>query len=180
VSPAVGNIIFDTCTLSNFSAVGRLDLLEGRYGYRARWTETIQIEISRGRKNHAHLQDVLDAAWLGEPIEIDADTAALREIDIVRRALGGSSAEPLQHLGEAEAIYYLQHVEPNGIFATDDQAALDFAKNRGVFAINSARMLAECYQSDEVGCPEAYDLLLAMRREDRGVWIPADHRAVCP
>jgi hypothetical protein len=47
MSPGVGGVFFDTCTLSNFAIVNRLDLLETRYGYRARWTETVQYEVAR-------------------------------------------------------------------------------------------------------------------------------------
>jgi hypothetical protein len=39
VSPVIGEVIVDACTLWNFAVVERLDLLEVRYGHRGvRWT----------------------------------------------------------------------------------------------------------------------------------------------
>lgn len=97
----IGDVYFDTCTLSNFAAVNRLDLLKERYGHRARWTETVQWEVRRGLPAHPHLQAVLDAAWLGDPIEIGGTPAALSEINNIRRGLGALPGSATQHLGEA-------------------------------------------------------------------------------
>lgn len=180
MSPLVGGVFLDTCTLSNFAVVDRLDLLDTRYGYRARWTETIRYEVARGARKNAFLQKVLDATWLGEPIEISAGPPVLAEIDRLRRALGGTNAEPTKHLGEAEIIYYLETVERAGMFVTDDRPALDFARRRGVVALDSADVLGECYSQDEIGCPAAYRLLEEMADRGRSVRIPPDHSSVCP
>ena len=71
----IGDVYFDTCTLSNFAAVGRLNILEERYGHRARWTETVQFEVRRGIAAAPYLRSVLNAEWLGEPIEIGGGTS---------------------------------------------------------------------------------------------------------
>lgn len=176
----VGNVYFDTCTLSNFAVVGRLQVLETRYGYRARWTETVAHEIRLGRSVEPTLQRVLDSGWLGEPVEIDGDRNALREIDNIRRGLGGTAADPLKHLGEAEIIYHLGRREPSGIFITDDRPALDFARNRNIFVLDTSQILAECFSLGELGCPEAYELLQEMYIRNRGVRVPANHMSVCP
>ena len=102
MSARIGDVYFDTCTLSNFAVVDRLDLLEERYGYRARWTETVQWEIRRGLSAAPHLQRVLDADWLGEPIEVGGDPIALTEINNIRRGLGAHPSNQTDHLGEAE------------------------------------------------------------------------------
>lgn len=180
MSPGVGGVFFDTCTLSNFAIVNRLDLLETRYGYRARWTETVQYEVARGARANPYLQEVLDATWLGEPIEISGDVQVLTEIDRLRRALGGTNAEPMKHLGEAEIIYYVESTERSGVFVTDDRPALDFARRRGIVVLDSADVLAECYSQDEIACPAAYRLLLEMADRGRSVRIPPDHLSVCP
>jgi hypothetical protein len=180
VSARIGDIYFDTCTLSNFAVVDRLDLLDTRYGYRARWTETIQYEVRRGLGTSPYLQRVLDANWLGEPVEVGGTPAALIEINNIRRGLGSLEQDQLKHLGEAEIIYHLQHIDVGGIFVTDDQAALDFARRRGVHAFDTRKIMEECYACGEVGCPEAFELLKQMAESDRGVRVPAGHMDVCP
>lgn len=180
MSPKVGNVFFDTCTLSNFATIGRLEVLKVRYEYRARWTETIQYEVTRGLSVDPSLQYALNAGWLGDPVEVDGDRKALREIENIRRGLGGSLSAPMQHRGEAEIMYHLSHREPSGIFITDDRPALDFARNRGLFALDTAQVLTECFQQGEIGCPDAFDLLREMVQKGRGVRLPTDHMSVCP
>lgn len=103
----MNNTVFiDTCTLENFAVVDRLDLLKARFDGRAIWTATIKFEIERGLSSHPHLRRVLDAGWLGEPLEVDGD---LVTIDRVRRGLmdGKPPNKAMDHLGEAEVIYLL-------------------------------------------------------------------------
>lgn len=180
MSARVGNVYFDTCTLSNFAAVNRLDLLEARYDYRARWTETVRREVKKGVPSCPYLQQILEARWLGAPLEVEGVPAALIEIDNIRRGLGGISATPLQHLGEAEIIYYIENVDPSGTLITDDHSALDFAKARGIATMDTKRILEECYSVGEVGCPDAFHLMQSMHSYDRMIRVPASHMAVCP
>jgi predicted nucleic acid-binding protein len=179
LNSVAGNVLIDTCTLGNFAVVDQLGLLQQRYGHRARWTETIRYEIRRGLPVEPRLQAVLDAQWLGGPIEIEANPHVLRKIDQIRRGLGGTQDQPTQHLGEAEVIFYLQEREPDWIFLSDDQAALDLARRRGLNVIDTPQVLAECHAAYEIGCPDAYNLLLKMQDAGRGVRVPDDHRAVC-
>jgi hypothetical protein len=116
VNARIGDVYFDTCTLSNFAAVGRLNILEERYGHRARWTETVQFEVRRGIAAAPYLRSVLNAAWLGEPIEIGGGTSVLTEINNIRRGLGALPGNQTQHLGEAEIIYCLQFVDTGAFF----------------------------------------------------------------
>lgn len=182
MSSAAGNVFFDTCTLWNFSVVSRLDLLEKRYGYRARWTETVRYEIEKGaNRGDSHLRNVLSAGWLGDPIEFDFDPSELFQVDIIRRALGGTSTNPFQHLAESEILHYIPNYEPTAIFVSDDGPARDYARRRGIITMDSSRVLAECYSYGEIGCPSAYDLLIEMKSKGRnGVNVPATHVAVCP
>lgn len=180
MSARVGDVYFDTCTLSNFAAVDRLDLLEERYGYRTRWTETVRLEVKRGVRSSPYLQRVLDATWLGDPLEIEGTTAALTEIDNIRRGLGGTADKPLEHLGEAEIIYYIESVDPSGTLISDDYSALDFAAARGIATIDTRRILEECHSLGEIGCPDAFRLMQEMQSHDRMVRVPASHMAVCP
>ena len=84
------------------------------------------------------------------------------------------------HLGEAEVIDYLETRAQTWIFFSDDRPAVDLAKRRGLNAIDSQRVLADCYASGEIGCPDAYNVLLKMQELGRGVRIPPDHRQICP
>jgi predicted nucleic acid-binding protein len=179
VSAQVGGAIFDASTLANFAVVDRLDLLENRFGYRAVWTEAVRLEITRGLSAEPNLQRILDANWLGDPTEISANTASLRQIELIRRGLGGTQSNPLQHLGEAEIIFYLEHDGVGGILITDDRPAANFARNRSLQVMDSAQVLSECFSYGEIGCPAAYDLLLEMADHNRGVYLPPDHTYVC-
>ncbi|GAA0513876.1 hypothetical protein Ade02nite_48990 [Paractinoplanes deccanensis] len=176
----IGDVYFDTCTLSTFAAVDRLDLLEKRYGYRARWTETVRWEISRGLGTAPYLRRILDLDWLGEPVEISGTPAALTAINNIRRGLGAMPGNETQHLGEAEIIYHLETSAVGAFLVTDDGAALDFARRRGVRAFDTRTIVEECYVYSEVGCPEAFHLLRQMAAEDRKVRVPSTHLEVCP
>jgi len=179
MNSVVGSVLIDTCTLENFAIVDELALLGQHYRERAQWTETIKYEIQRGLTAEPRLQSVLDATWLGEPLSVPASPKALLKIDQIRRGLGGQQDRPTQHLGEAEIIYYLEQREPTWILLSDDQAAVDLARRRGLNAIDTPEVLSECHAYGEIGCPDAYNLLLKMQDADRGVRVPADHRAVC-
>lgn len=88
MSPAIGEVIIDACTLWNFAVVQRLDLLEVRYGHRGvRWTEAIRLEITRHVREEPLLQAVLDAQWLGEPMSVTGNAETLIRIERIRRGL---------------------------------------------------------------------------------------------
>jgi predicted nucleic acid-binding protein len=173
VSPAAGNAVIDACTLQNFVVVDRLDLLKERFTGHAYWTEAIQYEAGR--------LGITDTGWLGRPIEVGDGVAEIIQIQAIRRALGARRAEPATlHLGEAEAIHYIETREPSWSFISDDQPAVDFARHRGIDAIDTQQVLADCYEDGKIGCPEAFDLLLAMQTAGRGVRIPPSHWYICP
>lgn len=182
MSPAIGEVMIDACTLWNFAVVQRLDLLEVRYGHRgARWTEAIQLEISRHVREEPLLQAVLEAQWLGEPMPVTGNAETLIRIERIRRGLLATPNDsPTLHLGEAEVIDLLETQHPSWMFVTDDQPAGDLARRRGLTILDTPRVLADCYASGEIGCPAAYDLLSEMWAKGRGVRVPPSHRDVCP
>jgi predicted nucleic acid-binding protein len=178
-------VIFDTCTLQNFAVVDRLDLLESRYGYRSAWTLTVRTEIKNGLPKVPALQKVLDASWLGEPIEVVTDSssvAVLQAINNNRRALSAvpSKMTSSEHMGEAEIIYLMAKAPADWLFITDDQPAKDLAHKRGLKAKDTVDVLLECNEMSDINCPDAYQLLERMADHDRGVRLPEDHRLVCP
>lgn len=172
--------MIDACSLQNFAMVGRLDLLEGRFGERLAWTQAVELEVKRGVQEERSLEQVLQCAWLGQAVDVTSgDVLAVVKVEPIRRALGGHSGRPFEHLGEAETIYYIENYAPSTIFVTDDRPALDFARNRQILVMNSAAVLSECHKSGEAGCPEAYQLLQQMAAMGRGVYVPNTHHEVC-
>ena len=47
MNPIEDGAIVDACTLKNFSVVDRMEVLEGHFSGRARWTEAIAREAGR-------------------------------------------------------------------------------------------------------------------------------------
>lgn len=175
-----GDVYFDANTLNNFAVIGRLELLAGRYSHRARWTEGVQQEIQRGACVVPALRDILTAHWLPPATDAAPKMSDMRDIDNLRRALGGTANQPLLHLGEAETIHCIQRYGPGSLFATDDRAAADLARRRRIHVIDTPRILSECHSLGEVKCPEAWDLLNDMARHGRLVRIPPTHHEICP
>lgn len=167
------NVIVDACTLKNFSVIGRIGVLDQHFAGRARWTDAIQVEAGR--------LGVPDLDWLGPAISAADNVEAVLGILNIRAMLGADSADPpTLHLGEAEAIYVLQHNHPDWAFVSDDRPAVDLARTLKLAAMESKDVLADCYDNGEVGCPEAFNLLKSMVDAGRGVRVPASHWQVCP
>lgn len=142
------SVIIDACTLENFATVSRLDLLQDRFSGHAHWTYAIQLEAVRLK--------VPDTEWLGPPIDVGSDSvAALIDIEQIREELGARFTDPpTLHLGEAEAIYYIETHEPTWTFISDDRPAVDFAQHRGLNAALTEQVLADCYERGKIGCPD--------------------------
>lgn len=175
---AGGLAFFDANTLINFAVIDRLDILERHYGGCATWTDGVQFEIKRGVQFDQRIQRVLDVPWLGSPIEIEG-VVDLTRVELLRVCLSGSSSRPMKHLGEAQTIFLLETSHKSSFFITDDRPAADFARRRGLSVMDSVDVLRECYRKGEVGCPEAYDLLVEISLQDRGVRVPKHHSDVC-
>lgn len=173
-------IVADTCSLVNFAAVNRMDIVEATLRRRAHWTQAVEFEVRCMAARYPSLKPLVDDRWLGEAVELDTD-ADYDEIGRIRTALGGTTSDPLQHLGEAESIRAIQsRTELSGaILLTDDVSAGDFARRKGLLVWDTCRLLEDAYAMADVGCPEAYEVLGRMRQANRGVRIPADHRGVC-
>lgn len=172
-------VLFDNVTLSHFACVGRLDLLERRYGYRAGWTEAVHDEAYRAVNGArvAYMQDVLDASWLRDPIEPPRNRKERTELTRLHIGLNDGVRPPIEHLGEAESIYWSKR--EGFVFATDDAGASSFARARGVATLDTVQMLRDCRENAEVGCPEAWGVLQQMLSAGRSV-REARHEDVCP
>lgn len=121
-------MIFDAVTLRHFGAAEALEVCRQLAEPRnfPRWTDAVSSEIARGvRLGREECISVQECAWLGAPQE--PDIVDLTAITLLQRALStGAAAEG--NAGEAESIYFVEHF--GGIFATDDNAAFDFACRR--------------------------------------------------
>ena len=177
----MARIVVDNCTLVNFAAVGELPLLRDTLRDRGCWTQAIEFECKTSRSYYPSLGQLWDEGWLGEPIELDGDQA-IEGVQNVRRALSKPRSKPTDNLGEAEAIYAILALPEllGAIFLTDDNPAADYARFKQIQVIHSMNLLSEAYYVGDVGCPAAYELLVKMREADRGVYVPASRRDVCP
>ena len=179
MSGAPGPVFLDACTLWNFAVVDRLDILFGLFEA-ACVTETVVMELRRGARDEPALARALATRWLARPVEVCASPTEIAEIELVRRAMGGSPGRPLRHLGEAELIWLLENREIGATLATDDRPAAAFARRRGLAVIDSVDILGAAFRRGVAACPEAYEVLVAMRADHgRGVLVPDDHSAVC-
>jgi predicted nucleic acid-binding protein len=165
--------VVDACSLKNFAAVDAMSLLRTWCAGDGRWTCGVEIEAA------ALL--VTGTEWLGKAISVGEGIEDILAIENYRRLLGAlRSDRATKHLGEAEVLFHLDTQQNDWIFVTDDQSALDFARRRGLTAIDTAEIMADCFERGLIGCPAAYELLLQMRALDRGVRVPPDHWQVCP
>ncbi|MGH9111687.1 MAG: hypothetical protein ACRDZN_05225 [Acidimicrobiales bacterium] len=153
--------VFDTSPLSAFARVGRLEVLEARFGDTARWTIEVQDEIRRGVPAHPHLTDVPGAEWLGEPIRL-TDPTDLTEIERVRWALGGIDARPERHRGEAATIVVAQQLE--AVAVLDERDARRLAAARGIPLIGTEGILRACARHGQITWDEAWELFSEMWR----------------
>jgi predicted nucleic acid-binding protein len=174
-------VVVDACTWQNFAVVDALWVLKARYDGVVYWTEATRHEIRRGVRAETSLQAVLDLEndWLGAPVRLEGPS--LRQVDLIRRGLGGLTSAPLQHLGEAEAIAFLEQVDGSRrILITDDGPAADLARRRssGIQVLDTAAVLAEAFTMDDIGCPAAYNLLKSIWSYPREVRVP-EHHEVC-
>ncbi|MQA13368.1 MAG: hypothetical protein GEV09_04110 [Pseudonocardiaceae bacterium] len=174
-------VLVDTCTIVNFAAIGRLDLLEEALSGCGHWTEAAAREVHCAADHHPALWSVAVAGWLGEPLEPSGAGDADENFQL-QRQLGGMRREPRQHLAEAESIHMILRSPQyaGAVLLTDDRPAGDLAVKRGVEVWLSTDLLAQAFSDGHIGCPAAYELLLDMDQAGRGVHVPPDHQRVCP
>lgn len=154
----------DNTVLCNFAAVDRLPLLEKVLDGRGRWTQAVAYEAERSTVYHPRLRDIVDAGWLGEPIEID-DVREIAEVERMRRAVfGGAASQPTRHLGEAEtcALITLRKEFRGSVWITDDRSAWRFARRRGITTKETYDLVREAAVGELISAGEGHRLLTAM------------------
>lgn len=91
-------IVLDACSIINFAVIDQAALLARLPADRGRWTEAVEHEVGRHRDDlpFGSLAEVRSA--LGSPYEFDSISDG-HAIELLRRALGGTSRKPLEHFG---------------------------------------------------------------------------------
>jgi predicted nucleic acid-binding protein len=180
VNSVAPTVVCDTNSLWNFAVVERLDILEVRYGHRVAWTDTVAGEVATSKGYEPRLEQIEKCAWLGVPYEFTKNSC-LKAIFGIQSVLAAPGDLPTRHLGEAECIHYIEHeLAGNGILFSDDAAARDLAKRRGLQTMTTHDALRDAFVMDELACPEPFSLLVTMVDEHaRRLSVPSDHSAIC-
>ena len=149
--------VFDTTVLSNFAAVGRLDLLERRYRGTAFTTLEVTDELRKGVKaGYAYLELVLadvdhedQERWIGVLVPQSAHERRLR-------------AEFDDRLGAGEASCLALAVSRELTLVTDDRAARQVAEERRVSVTGTVGILIKLVRASTLSLSEANALLADM------------------
>ena len=125
----MGPVLYDTVTLRHFAAISRMDILKACHAHRPepRWTTRVRKEIvTAADQGVRHCITILQETWLGRPI--NPTRTETREIISMQSMLMLPEDHPYPHahLGEAQSIYFA--AKHQGQFATDDNAAYEFAR----------------------------------------------------
>lgn len=165
----------DNTVLCNFAAVNRLDLLKSVLNGRGRWTGAVAYEASRSATVLPDLHQVASEGWLGDAIEV-TDEADIQQINRIRRAVfGGVDDKPLQHLGEAETCYVIEHWPEfvGSWWISDDREALKFARFRGITTRETVDLVSMAVLDGALAAREGFELLQTMSQRGRGLRLPA-------
>ena len=160
----------DTSVLCNFAAVERIDLLKPEFVDRGRWTTAVAYEAERSAAFLADLQQVIDGAWLGEPVETSERQAAVVE-RIRIAAFGGTPDKPFQHLGEAETCHVLRTRAEfsESVWMTDDAAAYDYGRRTGLTTWSTRTLVEHMIANGDLTVQAGYDVLELMVNAGRYV-----------
>ena len=167
-------LFLDNTVLCNFAAVDRLDLLRSVLDGRGRWTEAIEYESTRSARVLPALRQLTVDCWLGEAIEVSAETE-IQQINVIRRAVfGGTDDKPLKHLGEAQTCYViLNWAEFAGSWwVSDDREALRYARSRGITTRETMDLVSIAVVDGHIGMQGAFTLMRQMIDQGRRLRLP--------
>jgi len=168
-------VFLDNTVLCNFAAVHRLDLLEGFLRGRGRWTEAVADEARRSAGHLPDLGALVERGWLGDPVTVD-EPAAVTAVEHLRRdVFGGTSARPLQHLGEAQTCYLLRR-EPawaGSWWVSDDRDSLEYARFVGITTRETIDLIRGIVADGDLTAAAGFALMHAMADADQALVLPA-------
>ncbi|TCJ31541.1 hypothetical protein [Parafrankia sp. BMG5.11] len=154
--------------------MGRLDLLRSVLRGRERWTAAVAHEASRSARYFPDLALLPAEGWLGEAIEI-VDEADIRRVNRIRRAVfGGTDAEPLRHLGEAESCFVILEWAAfvGSWWISDDRESLRYARRRGITTAETIDVMGMAVADGHVDKRDAVALMHRMTAEGRHLRLP--------
>ena len=151
-------LVFDNSPLNYFARSGCLGVLEAISVQHARFTTRIvREELRAGLRQHAELQLILDAPWLGV---VPEDVRTVSTFARLRRRLGD---------GEASVIAYSQ--VHGGTAVIDDQAGFKIAKQEGVAVTRTLNLVADAIHDGRMSDLQA-DTVLSLI-QDAEAYLPA-------
>ena len=164
----------DNTVLCNFAVVDRLDLLRAFLTNRGRVVEAVAHELRASAERVPHLAQLDPVEWFGEPIRIE-DEAEIRAVEVTRRGVfGGTAKEPLQHLGESQALYVIGNrpeFQSSG-WVTDDGEAYRLATRRGILVRRTVDIFESLVANGEVTAIQAFELCMAVEAAGRHLLDP--------
>lgn len=173
----MASLVFpDTTVLCNFASIQRLDILTEWLRDRGRWCEAVEAEAQKSANFWPDIGALLGpASPLGEPISID-DEQLLNRIEGVRRSVfGGSTTEPLKHLGEAQTCILITETPEyvGSWWITDDADAYEYAQRRHITTRRTRDIMAAIVADGDLNAAAAYDLMMEMSARGRNLSLPS-------
>ena len=144
--------VLDNTAISNFSAIGRMDILRERYGGRLVVTREVLLEAGKGPRPEA-IRQAIEEGWVEvRPLYADSDE---HDVFVELRNSGFG-------LGEASLIAVACSPGGKWVFVSDDLDARREASRRGVGVVGTYGILARQVAEDRMGLDEGNDLLRRM------------------
>lgn len=158
----------DTSVAIDFAIVDRIDLLTGWLRGRGAVCEAVRLEILDNSNSLPSVDDLIAA--LGDPIELtEEEWGWAEDMRIVR--LGGSSAKPREHLGEAHTIALIASRRDelgDATWIADDCDSREFAGEKGIRVMDFVSVLQEVIVEGEISVDDAWDLWQRCYGHERG------------
>lgn len=141
----------DNTAVSNFSAVGRMDILRERYGGRIVVTREVLLEAEKGPRPET-IRQAIEEGWV-ELRSLYADSEEHRVfVELRSRGFG---------IGEAASIAVCS-TSGTWVFVSDDLDARREASRRGVGVVGTYGILAREVAEGRIGLDEGNGLLRRM------------------
>jgi len=149
--------LFDTTVLSNLAAVGRLDLLERRYGNTGLTTVEVSDELRKGfQAGYSYLEDVLQQIQSISPSGWLRIVAPASETEHQLRGEFDLLLDP----GEASCLALA--ISRGLVLVTDDLAARQLAQARDVPLTGTVGILLALVREGELSLTQANVILAEM------------------
>ena len=175
-------VLHDAVTLRHFASAQALDVLELVHGNlpEPRVAEAVFNEIRRAADaGETHCSIILLETWLGT-LAVCSPNEMMDVIDI-QNGLNSGPHPPEENLGEAVSIFLAE--EHDGIFATDDDTAYEYAAQRWQLGparvIDTVDILRKAVSVSSITKQDAASIAVSIVDADR--WLrPVHDDEICP